>query len=154
MAFAAFLLSNWRWVIIGGLCIALLVQTARYEFVEMAFEEFKIETRTAGRVQEEQTKARIAEERAAKEKADAENARAVARLNATIRKLRDERASSSFVPNAASATASPERACFDRPELERALRDFDSEAARLVDEGSKAVVDLDTAKRWAQNVAP
>ena len=147
-----FFIHNWRLLLEAALVAAILVQTARLDFLEDAFEEFRVEVEVAGRVQEEQTKTRIAEERAEKEKSDAENARATASLRATIRKLRDERASSSFVPPAASAPASPDRAAFDRAELERALRELDSGVQGLVDEGSQAVVDLDTAKGWAQGL--
>lgn len=114
------------------------------------FDAFKESVAAVGKAQEERTKERTAADKAAKEKADEENRVARDRLLATIGKLRRERAGSSFVPAAPSCPERPASACLDRAELERALRNLDAGVQGLVDEGSKAVTDLNTAKRWAQ----
>jgi hypothetical protein len=84
-----------------------------------------------------------------KERADEEYERRINRLRADVKRLRD--ASSSLLPPAPAGTPSPERACFDRADLDRALSDFARGAADLVGEGAAAVEGLDTAKGWAKN---
>lgn len=86
-----------------------------------------------------------------KQDADKENAAAVAGANRLIAKLRDERdrARGSFVPAASPSSRSPDLACFDRIELEQAIRGFVAGIRGLTDEGSKAAIDLNTARIWA-----
>ena len=88
-----------------------------------------------------------------KERADEENRRTTAGLRADVKRLRDERdyARGSIVPAAPAGSASPDVTCADRAELERALREFVTETRGLMDEGSAAVTDLNTAKQWAQS---
>lgn len=115
------------------------------------FDDFKAMVEAAGKAQEDRTAARIAHDGLLKEEADEENRMARDRLLAAIRKLRSERPSGSFVPAAASCTDRPAAACLDRAILERAIRDLDAGVQGLVDEGSSAVTDLDSAKRWAHD---
>lgn len=84
-----------------------------------------------------------------KERTDAEVKDNLDRLRADNKRLRDVRAGSRFVPSTASPTSSPDRACFDRTQLESAIRILDSEVSGLVDQGSEAVVNLNAAKDWA-----
>lgn len=86
-----------------------------------------------------------------KEVADADNLRLRGDLAVLTKRLRDARANSNFVPATASCPERPLSAAFNREALERALRDFDSEVQSLIDEGSRAVIDLDSAKAWAAN---
>lgn len=88
----------------------------------------------------------------AKERADEEYERRIGRLRADVKRLRD--ASASVLPPAPSGSPSPERACFDRAELDLALRRFSEGAAELVGEGAEAVEGLDTAKEWASRTVP
>lgn len=149
-----FFLLYWKQIAVA-VFIALLVgygQTMRVQrdMARNEYSDFRREVAIAAQAAAEQAlKKTIADEKR-KEEADVENVRLNAALAAATRKLRDARASSSFVPAAASNAPSPANATFDRAELERALRAFDSEIQGLVDEGSRAIVDLDTAKRWAQ----
>lgn len=87
-----------------------------------------------------------------RDEADAENLRLQRDLAAATRRLRDARATGSLVPAAASCPERPASACFNRDALERALRDFDAGIQGLVDEGGRAVIDLDTARRWAEGL--
>ena len=148
------LLANWRLCLEGLLVVAILVQTARYEFMEMAFEEFRIETEVAGRVAEAQAKARIAEEQSKKERADAENLRATNRLRADVARLRESRPSSGLLPTAPACPASPEGAERYRAEYQRAYRELVDGLRAEADRGSQAVTDLNTAKEWAASDAP
>ena len=141
-AFAAGALSG------GG--AAWTVQGWRLDAVQAKFDGFVATTRTAGEAAQKAATLREAADKSKKEQADAENNRTLDRLRADNQRLRNTRAGSSFVPAAAPGTGRPDIACFDRPELERALRGFDLGIQGLVDEGSAATVNLDTARGWAQ----
>jgi len=80
----------------------------------------------------------------AKERADETYERNLSRLRADVERLRQSR--TDFVPPAAPASPSPDRACFSRAELERALRKLDSGVQDLVREGDEARIGLDAAK--------
>lgn len=112
------------------------------------FDAFKAQVEAAGRAQEKRTKEIIAENKTAKEKADAENRATHAALDAE--RLRKQRTRTIFLPATASGPASPTSASFDRANLEQALQRLDAGVQGLVDEGDAAIVDLNTAKRWAQ----
>jgi len=120
--------------------------------VRAEFDKFKIALAEEGRKAEALARQREAKDRKAKENADAENKRLRDDLSAARRRLRDNRArpDSGVVPRAAAGSVSPERAAFDRAELDRALRAFTAGVEELVGEGAEAIVDLDTAKKWAQ----
>lgn len=82
-----------------------------------------------------------------KERADENYERRINRLRADVKRLRDS--SASLLPPAPSGSPSPERACFDRTQLDAALRKFAGGASELVGEGAAAVEGLDVAKEWA-----
>ena len=87
-----------------------------------------------------------------KEKADAQNLRAVNALRDTVKRLRDERAGSSILPPAPANAASPNDITFNRPLVERAISEFVERTAGLVIQGDQAIADLDTAKKWSNSV--
>lgn len=124
----------------------------RYDALQARYETFVDKTMAEGAKAKKDAADKDAVYLKRKEEADAQNSAALATLAGTIKRLRDARSGSGFVPQAAACPGSPERAGFDRAELERALRTFDQEVQGLVDEGSRAVVDLDTAKKWAQSI--
>ena len=87
-----------------------------------------------------------------KERADNENKRTTTANAVAIARLRREldAARGSYVPPAPAGTEHPELACFDRDALGSAIRGLVAEVRRLVDEGTAAVTDLNTAKIWNQ----
>ena len=85
-----------------------------------------------------------------KEKADAENKRTINNLRADVKRLRDERTRGGGLSSPAASADSPDRICFDPAKLSGALRKFDEGVLGLVEGCSEAVINLDTAKRWAQ----
>ena len=88
-------------------------------------------------------------DRQSKEKADAENVATVARLNAGIAKLRNERdRRAPNVPAAPATSSRPDLACFDRAEYQRAYGDLVTEVRGFADEGTTRTLELDNAKRW------
>ena len=96
------------------------------------------------------------ENRIAKEKADAQNAKSKRDLDglyAAYRSLRDQRRGS-LLPQAASGAANPERSCFDRASLDRGMEAADGVlqrgAEKILLRGDTAITDLNTARTWAQ----
>ena len=85
-----------------------------------------------------------------KEHADAENNRTITSLRADIKRLRDERTRRSYVPAAPAGSRSPEIACFSRTHLERAIQQLDDRVSAMVARCDEGTVNLNTAKRWAQ----
>lgn len=86
-----------------------------------------------------------------KKEADDAHKTMVAGLQLGIERLRNERnrAGGSLVPPAPAASVRSDLAAFDRAEFDRALRGFEEGVEGLLGEGAKAVVDLDSARRWA-----
>jgi hypothetical protein len=113
------------------------------------YQTFLIQTEAVGKAQEAATKAKILSDKLVKDTADAEHAATVKSLNDTLSRLRSERASRSYLPPAAPGAPSAQRACLSRPDAERAIREFVEGAGRLLEEGDRAIVDLNTAKAWA-----
>lgn len=118
---------------------------------KQAFSSFKATTKELGDKAATEAERQKKADKIAKETADAENAVTVAGLNRAVERLRGERnrAGGGVVPAAPAATSRPELAAFDRAELDRTVRNFEEGVEGLVIEGAKAVVDLDTARRWA-----
>lgn len=83
-----------------------------------------------------------------KEVADHENAATLAALRTDNKRLRESRARGGYLPAAPSGASRPDRATFDRAELESAIRVFDSAVSGLVEKGDEARVKLDTARNW------
>lgn len=134
---------------LAGGSAAWAVQGWRLDAVQSRFDGFVATVKAQGEAAQTLKLAREKQDKLNKEKTDAEVKRSLDRLRADNQRLRDARAGSGFVPGTASPAGSPDRACFDRIELERAIRIFDSEVSGLVEQGSEAVVKLDAAKDWA-----
>lgn len=145
----ALLLSPWFWLALA--VAAAGAATKGWIDEKAAFDSFKGATEALGEQARERTATRIKTDKLAKEKADAQNKVDRDNFRATVIRLRNERTSSSFVPAAPAGAASPDRAAFGRADLERAIRELDQGVQGLVDQGSAAIIDLDTAKRWAQD---
>lgn len=119
--------------------------------VQVKFDKFKQDVAEAGRKAEAAKAASEAKAERDKEKANAENKDLRRELDVRRRQLRDARAGANggVVPGPTPGARSPETASFDRAKLDRALRDFIEGTESLIGEGADAIIDLDTAKRWA-----
>ena len=119
--------------------------------LQSEYDTFKGGVAALGKAAEVRTKAENAANLKRKQDADKENADAFAVANRTIASLRRDadRARGSFVPGASSTAKRPDLACFDRVELESAVRGLVTEVRGFVDEGGKATLDLNTARVWA-----
>ncbi len=149
-------MTSWAYIAAGalaiilGLGVATKVQTSRLHAVQAEYATFQAEVKAKGEEQERKTKETIAANQKAKESTDAQNIKLRAANTALSDSLRRARASSRFVPAAAPGSASPDRACFSRTELERAIRQLDAGLSGLIGEGDAARIDLDSARDWAQ----
>ena len=126
------------------------VQGYRLDAANARYNLLVTQIESVGKIAQAEADAKIAADKSRRGKADAENKITTDRLRADIEWMRKERAGQSLVPAAPAGSSSPDRACFDRGELEQAIQSLDSEVSGIVDKGSKATIDLNTAKRWAQ----
>lgn len=137
-------------IVFGG-GVVWKIQELRVNSYRNTLAEMSATLKAQGEAAKKVVEAVIARDNKLKERTDNDHKVTIDKLNADIKRLRDNRPRTSFVPTAPASARSPEVACFDRSELESAIRDFDAGIQRLVDEGSARTVDLDSAKQWAQN---
>jgi len=138
-------------LVIGVLGLWGYVEKQRYEALKAEYEQFKGGVEALGLAAKKAAAEKEAADKLRKEQADAENKRSTDALLADIKRLRDQRSRSSIVPAKPPASKCPDgQACFERAQLELALRDYRSAIRGLVDEGSAVTVDLDSARKWAQ----
>jgi hypothetical protein len=111
---------------------------------------FRAQVATAAeKAAEEALRRTIADERR-KEQVDADHAKDLAALDSRIASLRARRADSGILPATAACPGRPDVAAINRAEYQRAYGALVDGLRGLGDEGSRAVMDLDAAKRWAQ----
>lgn len=155
------LIANWRWVLMGLLLAALGIQTWRLgnaedalESVQTAYSEYRGGVKALGEAAAKRAALQALRDLQDKERADDEAKRNTDRFTADIGRLRQQldNARRSTVPPAPTGSKCPDgQACFDRADLERALGKLLADVRGLADEGSKVVIDLDSAKRWANS---
>ncbi len=125
---------------------------ARYENLEMTYENFKSQTAAEGKLAQVRADQQKANDLKAKEKADADHKTAVDSLNAELDGLRKRGARGNTVPPAPASTSRPDLACFDRTLLGDAIDGFLRDVSSQVTSGAKATLDLDNAKAWARGM--
>jgi len=117
---------------------------------EIDFAEYKTKVETLGEAQAKRTAETIKADKERKENADATYKTRIAGLNAELSKLRNS-ASASSLPAAPADTRCPkEWACFDRSELDDAIRDFTTETAAIAGKGETVRLMLTSAIEWAR----
>lgn len=129
----------------GGVC---WLQGAHHEQLKAV--KFEAATVALGEAAKQRSAHITKADKLRKENADAENNRTITSLRADVKRLRDERSRSSYVPAAPAGSRSPEIACFNRADLERAIQQLDDRVSAMVARCDEGTVNLDTAKRWAQ----
>ena len=144
----------YKWIAIGGvillLGLAVTVQTKRLDTCKTEHAAFVVQVKAVGDAQEAATKLKDAENQTRMEKANAENARTRSALAVALNGLRDQSSRGGGLSSPAPSAASPTRTCFDPAKLDSALRKLDAGILGIVEVGSGAVIDLDSAKAWAQ----
>lgn len=134
---------------LAGGSTAWTVQGWRLDAVQSRFDGFVAAVKAKGEAAQKLKLAQEKQDKLNKERTDAEVKDNLDRLRADNKRLRNARASVRAVPDTASAPGDPDRACFDRTQLESAVQLLDSEVSGLVEQGSEAVVKLNAAKDWA-----
>lgn len=119
-----------------------------------AVQAFVATTKAQGKAAKMLADATAAEDKRKKESSDHEYQTTIASLRADVKRMRDARAGSRFVPAAPAGSRRVDLACFDRAELERTIRNFDSAIQGLVDQGSADAVGLNVARSWAAGIRP
>jgi hypothetical protein len=138
------------WAIAGFLAIGVAFYVANCEKIKSEQAHFIASLESQAADQERRNKETADAHQRAKEQADADVEEELDDLHAIVARLRNAaRSSASLVPAATAASSSPERACFDRSDLDRTLRNFTEGVADLIGEGEQAVIELDGAKGWA-----
>lgn len=147
-------MMTYIYLAVGAVVLALsgavYVQTLRVTACKAEFAEFRGGVEALGKAAEKAAKDKEAMDKILKEKADAANKSNTDTLRATVKRLRDARPGGGGLSSPTPTATSPDRTCFDPGKLAGALRSLDQGVLGIVESGSKAVIDLDTAKAWAQ----
>lgn len=88
----------------------------------------------------------------AKEVADVNYKEDFARLNAELKRLRNERSRTSYTPPSPANSRSPNLTCFDRIELESAFQFLDAGLQDLIAEGDQNTARLVSGMKWAHSL--
>jgi len=130
------------------------VQGQRLAATQARFDGFVGTVKAEGDAAKKLADATAAEDKRKKESSDHEYETRIASLTADVKRMRDDRARSRFVPAAPAGSRSVGLACFDRAELEQALQRFDDGISGLIAEGDAGAVGLNVARRWAAGIRP
>ena len=131
---------------------AWLVQGLRLDAVKAEYAGFVATAKAQGEAAKKLADATSAEDKRKKERSDHEYQTPIASLRADVKRMRDDRARSRFVPAAPAGSRSVGLACFDRAELEQALQRFDDGISGLIAEGDAGAVGLNVARSWAAGI--
>ena len=128
------------------------VQGLRLAALQAEYDGFVATTKAEGEAAKKLADAQAAEDKRNKESSDHEYQTTIASLRADVKRMRDDRARSRFVPAAPAGSRSVDLACFDRAELEQALQRFDDGISGLIAEGDAGAVGLNVARSWASGI--
>lgn len=144
MNFLPLIFANWRGIAIGLIVLAVGTYVLHCEHVKS-----ELATSIAIAKQQEVENAKKAlRDIKKKELADENYENRIARLNASLKRLRDS--GGSLTPAAPAGAEHPDRITFDRALFDRALRDYEAEVEVLIGEGAASIEGLDTAKSWVK----
>lgn len=129
---------------------AWTVQGWRLGKVKAEYAGFVATTKVTGDAAKKASDLQTATDKRIKEQADNENKRTLAALRADVKRLRDANTSGGGLSAPSPTAESPTRTCFDPAKLSAALRSLDEGILGIVESGSEAAVNLDTARAWAQ----
>jgi hypothetical protein len=128
------------------------LQGLRLDAVQAKYDGFVATVKAEGDAATKLAEATAAEDKRKKESSDHEYQATIAGLNADVKRMRDDRARSRFVPAAPAGSRSVGLACFDRADLERTLQQFDEAITGLIAEGDADAVGLNVARSWASGI--
>ena len=128
------------------------VQGLRLDALQSKYDGFVSTTKAQGEAAKKEAEAKAKADRQLKESSDREYQTTIASLRADVKRMRDDRARASFVPAAPANSRSPGLACFDRVDLDGALRRLDAGISGLIEEGDAGAVGLNAGRRWAAGI--
>lgn len=128
------------------------VQGQRLAATQARFDGFVGTVKAEGEAAKKLAEAKAVEDKRIKESSDHEYETTIASLRADVKRMRDDRAHSRFVPAAPAGSRSVDLACFDRAELEQALQRFDDGISGLIAEGDAGAIGLNVARSWAGGI--
>ena len=132
----------------GGMAVALKVQTSRLASCKQEFATFEAKVKAEGEAAIAEAKRITSENNARKAEYD-KKIRSLRAANADLdRRLRDS-AGESSLPPASTVAGVTQPACFDRGQLDAAIRKFTAGTAGIATEGQSAVDELNNAREWA-----
>ncbi len=132
----------------SGAAPAWYVQGLRLD----ALQSFVANTKAQGEAAKREAETKSKADRQLKESSDREYQTTIASLRADVKRMRDDRARASFLPAAPADSRSPGLACFDRADLDGALRRLDAGISGLIEEGDAGAVGLNAGRRWAAGI--
>lgn len=137
---------------VSGAGGAWWVQGLRLDALQAKYDGFVATVKAEGEAATKLAEATAAEDKRKKESSDHEYETTITSLRADVKRMRDDRARSRFVPAAPAGSRNPGIACFDRAELEQAIRRLDSGVSGLIAEGDAGAVGLNVARSWASGI--
>lgn len=147
--------ANWIIFVIGlgvGAVPAWVFQGARLDASVAKYDLFVEQVKSVGELAEAEATRIEDEHKQLKKDTDNENKLALDTLRADIKRMRNDRSGGSFVPAAPAGSSRPDLACYDRTKLIGATGRLIDGVRGLVDEGSAATINLNTAKAWARGI--
>lgn len=139
-------------ILLGALSAGIPVyihEIRRIDLVKQEFKGFVEETERIGLSAKNRMEQQEKINKESKEKADNEYKTAIATLNADNERMRKQRAGRSFLPPAAPTARSTDQVCFNRHDLDQAIRKFDSGIRAILGQGDDAVIRLKITQEWA-----
>lgn len=136
----------------SGAAPAWYVQGLRLDALQSKHDGFVATTKAQGEAAKKEADAKAKADRQLKESSDREYQTAIAGLRADVERMRNARARAGYVPAAPAGSRSPGLACFDRADLEGALRRLDAGISGLIEEGDASAVGLNAGRRWAAGI--
>lgn len=130
----------------SGAAPAWYVQGLRLDALQSKHDGFVATTKAQGEAAKKEAEAKAKADRQLKESSDREYQTTIASLRADVKRMRDDRTRASFVPAAPAGSRSPGLACFDRADLDGALRRLDAGISGLIEEGDADAVGLNAGR--------
>ncbi len=138
-------------LVIGALSLLLQAAHADLRAEKASHKALIDQTKAIGEIQIAKNAANKAKDDALKEKLDNENKDLHAKLAVAGKRLRDAiNSRGGGLSSIPVATVRPDLACFDRAELDTAIRLYQSDLLGIAEKGATATLNLDTGISWVR----
>lgn len=137
--------------LMGGSAI-YFYKTEEINKIKLEHSKFVLDVEQKGLIAQKIAESKIDLYKKSKERADENYKYTISDLNKHIKRLRESRSSSRFLPATTNATGNLNEACFNRENLERSLQRFDDGVTKLITEGDEAIIKLKIASDWIESI--